>query len=44
MLEGLQERGFEIQFRSHAAAILQIDFPAAITELELVLSESNDPY
>lgn len=37
MLESLKDKGFEIQFQSHAAAILEIDFPDAIKELEEAL-------
>ena len=35
--ESLRDKGFEIQFQSHAAAILEIDFPEAIKELEEAL-------
>jgi restriction endonuclease BglII len=34
VLESLRNKGFEIQFQSHAAAILEKDFPGAIQELE----------
>jgi hypothetical protein len=37
MLDKLKERGFEIQFESHAAAILERDFPEAITDIEKAL-------
>jgi len=37
MLDKLKERGFEIQFESHAAAILERDFPEAITDIERAL-------
>ncbi len=37
MLESLKDKGFEIQFQSHAAAILEIDFPDAIKESEEAL-------
>jgi hypothetical protein len=30
MLEQQKERGFEVQFLSHAQAILEVDFPAAL--------------
>jgi len=39
MLKRLRERGFEIEFLSHARAILEADFPAALSELDDVLSE-----
>jgi hypothetical protein len=37
MLERLVKKGFEIRLESHAAAILNGDFPAAIRDLEAVL-------
>ena len=37
LLEGLGERGFDVNFVSHAAAILEKDFPSALDELERVL-------
>jgi hypothetical protein len=37
VLDRLRERGFEIQFESHAAAILDRDFPAALTDIEQAL-------
>ncbi len=37
LLEGLARRGFDLKFVSHAAAILEKDFPAALEELEQVL-------
>jgi len=37
MLERLSERGFEICFQSHAAAILEKDFPNAVEQLEAIL-------
>lgn len=37
MLDQLKERGFEIRFLSHAAAILEHDFPEALAELEQCL-------
>ncbi|MFI5070421.1 MAG: BglII/BstYI family type II restriction endonuclease [Terriglobales bacterium] len=43
VFEELRNNGFEIQFRSHAAAILQQDFPAAIQELEGVLRALTIP-
>ncbi|HXZ01010.1 MAG TPA: hypothetical protein VEI03_13490 [Stellaceae bacterium] len=38
MLDKITARGFEIQFLSHARAILSEDFPLAIVELDDVLS------
>jgi hypothetical protein len=43
MLEVLREKGFEILFESHAAAILEIDFPAAMEEIEAALSSFEIP-
>jgi hypothetical protein len=37
LLERLQRHGFQIEFRSHAEAILSVDFPAALLELETAL-------
>jgi hypothetical protein len=37
MLDKLKARGFEIQFESHAAAILERDFPDAIADVEKTL-------
>jgi len=41
--ELLIERGFEIEFRSHAAAIMQVDFPDAWGELNTCLLELEIP-
>jgi len=35
MLDRLNASGFEIKFLSHAAAILEKDFPSALDELEI---------
>lgn len=43
MLEELKSRGFEIRFESHAAAILEKDFPSALDELEHVLGNVAVP-
>lgn len=43
MFETLGERGFEVQCVSHAAAIMQTDFPQAIRELEDCLLEVDVP-
>ncbi|MGA7217113.1 MAG: BglII/BstYI family type II restriction endonuclease [Candidatus Sulfotelmatobacter sp.] len=43
MLEKLKQSDFEIQFESHAAAILDHDFPAALDELEGVLGSLSVP-
>jgi restriction endonuclease BglII len=39
----LKERGFEIEFRSHAEAILSVDFPEVAERLEGVLLASTIP-
>lgn len=43
MFEALVERGFQIEFQSHAQAILSVDFPEAIQELELALLATTIP-
>jgi hypothetical protein len=43
MLDALRNRGFEILFESHAAAILEKDFPAALDELEAALLKFEIP-
>jgi hypothetical protein len=43
MLEKLTARGFQIEFHSHAKAILSVDFPEVADELEKVLLASTMP-
>jgi hypothetical protein len=43
MLESLEARGFQIEFHSHAAAILGADFPDAVGELESALLGMSIP-
>jgi Restriction endonuclease BglII len=43
MLDRLRQRGFEIQFESHAAAILERDFPAALADIEPALLAFDVP-
>jgi hypothetical protein len=43
MLDTLRGRGFEIEFHSHAQAILGVDFPSAISELESALLLATIP-
>jgi hypothetical protein len=43
MFDRLRERGFEIEFRSHAEAILSVDFPEVAEQLESVLATSTIP-
>lgn len=43
MVERLRARGFDIEFHSHAHAILSADFPAALMELDQVLRETQIP-
>jgi len=43
MFEALQKRGYEIEFVSHASAILEIDFPDAAAELEEVILNQSVP-
>lgn len=42
-LEGLVEKGFQIEFHSHAKAILNIDYPDVLKELEEVLGNLSIP-
>jgi hypothetical protein len=43
MLEELTAKGFQIAFRSHAQAILGVDFPETVAELESALSGVTIP-
>jgi hypothetical protein len=43
MLESLTQRGFQVEFHSHAQAILGVDFPGAVKELETALSGMSIP-
>ncbi len=43
MLDRLNANGFEIKFLSHAAAILEKDFPSALDELDQALSDLTVP-
>lgn len=43
MMQSLVARGFQVEFHSHAQAILSVDFPAAVTELEAVLAATTIP-
>ena len=43
MLDRLREKGFQILFESHATAILEKDFPAAVGELEAALIDFEIP-
>jgi hypothetical protein len=43
MFEALIERGFQVQFLSHATAILSVDFPDAIAQLGDALAEMTIP-
>lgn len=43
VLDKLKKRGFEIRNESHAAAILEKDFPVALKELEAALLKLNVP-
>ncbi len=43
MLQSLRDKGFEISFLSHAQAILSVDFPAAVEELEAALAATTIP-
>ena len=43
MFDALRKKGYEIEFVSHAQAILQIDFPDAAAELEEVILNQSVP-
>ena len=43
MLDRLTSLGFEIEFHSHAQAILSVDFHAALAELDEILAETRIP-
>lgn len=43
MFDSLMSRGYQIQFESHARAILAADFPSAIVELEAALASATIP-
>ena len=43
MFKRLLERGYQIEFRSHAQAILSVDFPGAADELEAALIDATIP-
>jgi hypothetical protein len=43
MFEALRTKGYQIAFVSHAEAILQVDFPDAVTELETVILNQSIP-
>jgi hypothetical protein len=43
MFESLTERGFEVRSESHAAAILEQDFPTAVGEIEGALRDFEIP-
>jgi hypothetical protein len=43
MFDRLKKRGFQVEFRSHAEAILSVDFPEVAEQLEGVLISSTIP-
>lgn len=43
MFEALQDQGFQVEFQSHAKAILGTDFRDAVVELETALAETTIP-
>src|ERR1043166_4968306 len=43
MFEALRDKGYQIEFVSHAFAILEIDFPDAAKELEEVMLNQSIP-
>ena len=43
MLNSLKPKAFQVEFLSHAQAILSVDFPAALAELEEALLATTIP-
>ena len=43
MFKSLKDKGFQIEFHSHAEAIIQVDFPSAVAELEEALNTATIP-
>ena len=43
MLDSLVAKGFQVEFLSHARAILSVDFPDALAELESALASTTIP-
>jgi hypothetical protein len=43
MLDGLTDHGFQVEFHSHARAILGADFPEAVAELEAAIATTSVP-
>jgi len=43
MFDSMRARGFQVDFASHAAAILTVDFPEAIAELEEAFAKFSIP-
>jgi hypothetical protein len=43
MFDALRAKGYQVKFLSHAAAILQVDFPDAAAELEEVILNQSIP-
>lgn len=43
LLERIQKRGFQVECASHAEAILTVDFPQALSEIEQVLAALKIP-
>lgn len=42
-MESLLTKGFQVEFHSHALAILSVDFPYAVAELEMALAATTIP-
>ena len=43
MFDTLKSKGYQVEFHSHAQAILGVDFPEAVGELEKALLEQSLP-
>lgn len=43
MFDSLTAKGFQVEFLSHAQAILSVDFPEVLVELEGALAQTTVP-
>lgn len=43
MFDSLIGRGYQVEYQSHARAILSVDFPDAVAELEQAIAEATIP-
>jgi hypothetical protein len=43
MFDSLRAKGFQIEFHSHAEAILRVDFPEVAAQLDAILVKATIP-